>query len=793
MGKLNPLFRLAVTKNALQSIQHYIDRGYELNATDGNGITLLMIAVMRKHTEAVKILLSAGADLKILDENGNDALSYAIKCGCPELVDILTKFNSETFPDDLGSNQNRKGDLEKFGEYPDENISTILPHDFPKVIQGFPLSINPTLPEIRQTFLELNANDGDKEKVNGRQDYGDTDNEGHYTPSTTVQYRKKPNNYQKADTNTGCVLEANDANSFPYIAPAFGQVCEPPILDEEPLDSSFVDEWVVEKEPAAPSGDEEISETVKQLNKTLDKHQAIDRDDSWDDIDLYLPERSVFLANDNIDELFTDLLFDAINLGSVSEAQLIERCAEPDGSRVTNSEEILSYVVGELGAIIGEYSGLYLDKEDFESSSAEIKIQIDEAKQFIIDLASNFNEPSRFYYKDIRGKLLGAEEEVALGKQMDEAIQKALVSLSKWNDGLSFLFEQAEKVILGEIELKSISRGISVDGEDLSEEQISDDTSSNAFEESEGNTECSTSDFLDLIASVRNADCNSEEILDALKSMKLTRQFLVELAQNRKVGDPLYRDYSASIECYLQARNRMIQSNLRLALSIAKKYSRSDLSLDDLTQEANIGLIKAVERFDWRRGFRFSTYASWWIRQQVTRGIADTERTVRAPVHVQEKARKLLRERNEIQLRTGVCELDSETARRIGASLTVTWQLFSMFAKAESLDDENYIRDFDEFSSLNNLESSAIEEDVINQSLSATLHKMLQEFDHRSREVITLRFGLFDSNEMTLEEIGQSFGVTRERIRQIESNALSKLFHRERKEILAPFLNMEVR
>ena len=92
MGKLNPLFRLAVTKNALQSIQHYIDRGYDLNATDGNGITLLMIAVMRKNIDAVRILLSAGADLKILDENGNDALSYAIKFGCPELIDILTRF-----------------------------------------------------------------------------------------------------------------------------------------------------------------------------------------------------------------------------------------------------------------------------------------------------------------------------------------------------------------------------------------------------------------------------------------------------------------------------------------------------------------------------------------------------------------------------------------------------------------------------------------------------------------------------------------------------------------------------
>ncbi|MDB9459302.1 sigma-70 family RNA polymerase sigma factor, partial [Dolichospermum circinale CS-545/17] len=491
-------------------------------------------------------------------------------------------------------------------------------------------------------------------------------------------------------------------------------------------------------------------------------------------IDLYLPERSALLETGNVDETFTDFFLQAVNLGSVSEVDLIERCLSVDGTREYESERIIVTVIGELGLIVGDYIGLYNPKDYLEQITSDDKNQADEAKEFLIELASNYSEPFKFYAKDVRGKLLDADEEILLSQQMDNAIKNALSALARWPEGLDFLFATAARVVQGELTLKVVSRGAESQVGTDSEVQNADEVLDPQEEDADDDSQTALSEFITAITSLRQAFGNPELLLDALDEIQLTRQFLFNLSNSKKDSSSAYKDFETALNSYSQARDRLIQSNLRLAISIAKKYQWSSLPLDDLIQEANIGLMKAVERFDWRRGFRFSTYATWWIRQQVSRGIADTERTVRAPVHIQDRARKLISECESFQTRMGIYERDIDIARRNGISLPLTWQLLAMFEKAESLDEKSFSTNVSKIDLLEDKDSLSPEDQVIYESLCATIHDMLQEFDARSREVIISRFGLFKSNEMTLEEVGQSFGVTRERIRQIESKAMNK-------------------
>lgn len=265
---------------------------------------------------------------------------------------------------------------------------------------------------------------------------------------------------------------------------------------------------------------------------------------------------------------------------------------------------------------------------------------LDTATEFAEDLASGRNDPFRLYSRDVRRDLLDAEEEIALSREIEEAGRDALEALARWPDGLSALFEAADRVARGDASAESFSTG----AEPPCDEEAT--CSAEAFDETdeEAALDGEAAMFVASVGTVRAAGSNVQRVAAALETVRLARGFLSDLAKRCEQSSAA-EDLAKAVLRQSAARERMILCNLRLALSIAKKYLRSGVPFDDLIQEANIGLMKAVERYDWRRGFRFSTYATWWIRQQVTRSIADTARVVRAPVHVQETARKLLRER----------------------------------------------------------------------------------------------------------------------------------------------------
>lgn len=399
-------------------------------------------------------------------------------------------------------------------------------------------------------------------------------------------------------------------------------------------------------------------------------------------------------------------------------------------------------------------------KKNLKNEEAKVMTKSNESEQASV---SENKEISMIKTRDDYVREL--ESLVVNGQLSYDTIGKHLDSVDMDKDEMEFIYDDL------------IGKGIEIVSEETSEdfdaEKISGDKEDSGDEEDE-NTEA------DIEAAITKSVAVDDHVRMYLKEIGkvplLTAEEEIELAKRMEAGDE-------------EAKKKLCESNLRLVVSIAKKYVGRGMLFLDLIQEGNLGLIKAVDKFDWRKGFKFSTYATWWIRQAITRSIADQARTIRIPVHMVETINKLMRIQRQLIQELGRDPTPAEIAEVMEVSEDKVREILKIAQEPVSLEtpigeeEDSHLGDF-----IPDEEVPAPAEATAFSMLKEQLVEVLDTLTEREQKVLKLRFGLEDGRARTLEEVGKQFDVTRERIRQIEAKALRKLRHPSRSKKLKDYL-----
>lgn len=567
---------------------------------------------------------------------------------------------------------------------------------------------------------------------------------------------------------------------------------------------SGIDAWEAEVEQAPPEADSNVVIEVSKKHTEISRHIPIDSSTGWDDIDVVLPDTAVVPSRLRDDEVLSALrliLLRGMREGSVPDENIndIAELIDTDGEHEVARH--LRDILGSIGAVTDERIEYETPFEDFRvyvDSVASVQEE-DAATDALTELdalISKRYEPLRLYLKGLQSyALLTASEELQLGKRMEQSIQRAVELVSGDCSAARHVLNAVRQVHSGECALSSISKGHSESKDSANEASTAVPDAATPIAVARSLVEAPEDDIdqtdngnvVDLALIIESLEkhlsnntrgVSHDELFDIISSLNLSASFLSGFAEAHAEWQCATTKlaFVETMRIYRQAYDQMATSNLRLVLSIARKYIYSGIPLDDLVQEGNLGLIKAVERYDWRRGFRFSTYATWWIRQQISRSVADTCRTVRLPVYVHEQVqnirsfiRKYKKDAGRLPSLPIIAEamnLKEEKVRSLITHLEETVSIDEI--DLNSLADPEFIARFQ-------LEDPA---DVVSAEEQAKrVVEALDSLSRKQRTILCMRYGVNVQDYSTLEEIGQCMGLTRERVRQLESKALKLLQH----------------
>lgn len=731
--RLSQFLRMAIAAGVESAVRIHIARGDDLNACDANGMTPLMIAASRNKAAICELLLSAGVDHGLRDPSGRTALEIAVAAGADDSAVVLDANNA-----------------------PPRCILTSLPG------QG----LVPT-----PAVIDLPASD--------------------LAAPTVAEHVNPPE-------LTEVAAPLHDQQ------PARNSAAEPSPFDGDDGEEFDLTGWEAEEAATPPEVDQVILGSTSAIQVAISLHEPIDSSIGWDDIEAYLPEQALPLARADDTEgraRLRRLLLRAIREGSVPSLDVHALSINDDRSDSPEAEALLTMVVNDLGAEVDErfeYSDAF---ENFEvyvdpDESSDEEALLDDALATIDIAASARTEPLRIYQREFqRLRLLSAEEEVELAQTMEATLESALDALAAWPDGIARTIAAGADALAGRRPLSSIWSGDTEPDPDAASMDNPDATSPEAEpveeasdEESEPIAEVSPdTGFADalnrlraLAAQGKSPPASLHDVRLSLAALRLNRRFLLELIDAADGPTPC-PGFRHAMAIYRKARDRMTAANLKLAFFHAKKYLYSGEPLDDLAQEGNVGLLKAVDRYDWRRGFRFSTYATWWIRQQIGRHVADKARTIRVPVHIYEKAQRMERVAEAFEKAVGREPSIDELAKllEMPARKVATLQ---HIAPEPSPIDELSINELIAIDTRDALLPADPAELVEAAELRTAVDEMISSLPDKDARILRLRFGIGIDEALTLEEVGQLYAVTRERIRQIEAKAIRKLKHPARVE-----------
>ena len=741
-NRLNPLFRLAIKTGAIAAVEVYVRRGESLDVKDVGGMTPLMIAAVHGRHEIYSLLLAAGADVTLTDPDGNTAAKLAEGMCASEAENNSQEDSRRTAElgvyGNCGTEIDYIADLREqvVAEQSDDFLIDEKCMVFETVQTWSPLE-GPNVADA--TFSQLDQNIYNVVKI----------------PSI---FRAVEPTKQCEVGGAGLLLQSGNAERM-----------QEETLSDGDLDISHG--WQAEVQVRIPEHDVSCLVAAEATQRTLALHRPIDSDADWSDIEMELPEidNRIFTRVEGEFTAIAQLLSQGMLSGTLSYGKVYGAIDDDCGVDATIMLPHVLRMIQDLGILIDEHD-MGAKCSSFTLASCQEDL-IDEAILRLKNDISQLSDPLPNYLSAVKiFDRLDRVGEERLGQRM----VSALIALSKELVRLSAAtWKVIEKKCVNEF-----SKAAS--GEDFpADMEVSDDV-----KPVEPIAQGNFLEYVEFLRSDRRNGVNNQQI--PRPSTHALTNLLSIMANKVDENAVLIRKL---IFTYEKARDQLIHANLRLVIFTARRYSYQGLLLEDLIQEGSIGLMRAAELFDYKLGFKFSTYATWWIRQGMTRAIADQARTIRVPVHMVETINKMNRIVREVEQRTGrepdqtaialKMEISEDKVRQIMKVVTEPISLELMAASDEDSQPGDLIEDS---------VTPTPEEVALHASMYRTTKEVLDTLLPREAKVLRMRYGIEMSNDHTLEEVGKQFDVTRERIRQIEAKAMNKLRQPSRFDRLKSFL-----